>query len=347
MSTLATNPRSRPHSDTAKAGDWTTHGACVGRLKAFEASEAAAKRICAACPVTAECLAAALLEEGRKNQYYRAGVRGGLNAAERAALALPEPRKTPAVGELTGDVGQAEAMLRAGEHCIRDIANATGMSSSSVGRLRRSLGLPAPREPRTPLERFTARTTPGEDGHVLWVGGPAVDLGDRQAISGLRLAFRLGYGRDPEGMVKAHCGTPRCVAWRHLADRPMRRTTMKKPARPAPAPGPVEYLYGIEPGHWEGEDEWVSTRIVRFPITRKTPKRIYYVRRDQEVPEIGSVDRQRIEADGDVYRVSSGWWEADSRLYLAAPDLDEYLSAEKPQSDTDAVWLDAAADAAA
>ncbi|MGP3686505.1 WhiB family transcriptional regulator [Streptomyces sp. IBSNAI002] len=330
MSTLVTNRRSRPHADTATADNWGARGACVGRLQEFAAGEVKAKAICATCPVTAECLSAALLEEGRASRYYRDGVRGGLNEAERAALVPREQRPAPAVGELVGDVALAETMLRAGQHPIRVIAAATGMSGSSVGRLRRSLGLPlvADTDARTPLERLTARTEPGEEGHLLWIGGPSVCLAGGKEISGLRLAFRLGYGRDAEGLVKAHCGMPRCVAWRHLADRPMRRTTIKKPRRPAPAPGPAEYLYGIEPGHWEGENTWVPARVVRFPITRKTPKRIYYVRRDDpQTPEIGNVDRQRIEADGDVYRVSSGWWEADSRLYLAAPDLDQYLRA--------------------
>lgn len=167
-------------------------------------------------------------------------------------------------------------------------------------------------------------------------------------VSGLRLAFRLGYGRDPVGLVKARCGTARCVAWRHLADRPMRRSTIRTPRPPAAPPVPAGHLYGIEPGHWAGE-EWVAVRVVRFPITRKTPRRVFYVRRE-DPHEIGSVDRQRIEADGDVYRAASGWWEADSRLFLAPPDLDEYLRAEKPQplysTERDAPWLDAAAAAA-
>jgi hypothetical protein len=349
MSTLVSNTRSRPHADSAPAPGWQDRAACRNRLQEFEASEAAAKRICAACPVVAACLAAALLEEGRQSRHYREGVRGGLNPAERADLMPPAPRKpAPPVGRLVGDVDQAEALLRAGELCVREIAAATGMSCSSVGRLRRALGIPqvvdttAP----TPLERFTARTTPGEDGHLLWIGCPVVDLGGGQEVSGLRLAFRLGYGRDPEGMVKARCGTPGCVAWRHLADQRIRRATIKPPnPRPAPAPGPVEYLYGIEPGHWDGDNEWVAARVVRFPITRKTPKRIYYVRRDQEDgPVIGNVDRQRIETDGDAYRISTGPWEADARLYLAAPDLDEHLRADEAPSVTEcAAWLDAAA----
>ena len=46
------------------------------------------KAICATCPVRAECLAAALVEEA--DVYYPAGIRGGLSASERARLA-PEP----------------------------------------------------------------------------------------------------------------------------------------------------------------------------------------------------------------------------------------------------------------
>lgn len=327
MSTLVSNARSRPHADTAPAAGWETRAACRGKLAEFEASEDAARKICATCPVTGECLAAALQEEGTSSARYRECVRGGLNPAERAALAEPSPRTATVARVIVGDGEQAEALLRAGTLCIREIAAATGMSKSSVGKLRRSLGLalvPDP-ETKTPLERFTARTVPGEDGHLLWTGGPAVHVGDGREMSGLRLAFQLGYGRDPEGLVKAHCGTPRCVAWRHLADRPMRRSTVKAPC-PAPAvPERPEYLYGIEPGHWDGEDVWVPVRVVPFRITRKTERRIYYIRRDLDVPEIGAVDRQKIEADGDIYRVSSGWWEPDTRLYLTPPDLAEYL----------------------
>ena len=100
----------------------------------------------------------------------------------------------------------------------------------------------------------------------------------------------------------------------------------------------VEYLYAIEAEHHQGDDNrfYVPTRVITFRITRKTPKRIYYVRSerghrrpDGSVPhvDIGFVDRQRLEADGELFRKSAGWWERDARLYLEPPVLDAYAPA--------------------
>ncbi|MFD6874509.1 MULTISPECIES: WhiB family transcriptional regulator [unclassified Streptomyces] len=346
MSPLATNPASRPHASSPRAGSWADRAACINRLAEFESGDDAAKAICAGCPVTAECLSSALAEEGQLERSYREGVRGGLTAGERTELS--RPKKEAPVGVLVGDAVLAETMLRSGEHSVREVAAAAGMCSSSVDRLRHSLGLDGSRPSRSPLERFTARVVPGEDGHVLWTGGPSVGLGGRREISGLRLAFRLGYERDPEGMVKSVCGTPRCVAWQHLADRSLRAAHPRPPRRRARVPEPVgedEFLYGIHPGHWEAT-RWVRARVVAFRVVRKTPLRIFYVRRDDpDAPQIGSVDRRRIEADGDILRAGSRTWEPDHRLYLARPDLTTHLTEQqKPGGEqTDAAWLDAAA----
>ncbi|WP_051779348.1 WhiB family transcriptional regulator [Streptomyces sp. NRRL S-241] len=352
MSPLVTNHRSRPHADTTPDGTWAARGACVGRLAEFEASEAAAKRICATCPVTTQCLDEALAQEGRSSQYYRDGVRGGRNEAERAALSSPThqlPKPAPAK-EADGPAEHAAALLRAGELGTSAIAAATGMCITSVKRLRRALGLP-PAIPRPPtlLERFTARTTPGEDGHLLWVGKSGVSLGDGRVSNGVRLAFQLGYGRAPQGQVKSRCEVPGCVAWRHLSDRSMRGTPAKTPRRTVAIPQPAEYLYGIEPGHWEHES-WVPDRVVRFPIIRRTPRRIYYIRQgDEEAAAIGDADRHQLETHGDVYLASRGQWEPDSRLYLAPPAIEEkQLSGmpQPPEDGADAAWIDAAAAAA-
>lgn len=45
-----------------------------------------ARRICASCPVTTECLGAALREEGGLLARYRDGMRGGLTPQQRADL---------------------------------------------------------------------------------------------------------------------------------------------------------------------------------------------------------------------------------------------------------------------
>ncbi|MCG8971775.1 hypothetical protein [Streptomyces sp. CL12-4] len=88
------------------------------------------------------------------------------------------------------------------------------------------------------------------------------------------------------------------------------------------APAPVEYLYGIEAGHDEG-NEWVPTRVVRFRVTKKTPRRIYYLPREWGQPEQRFVDRIALERDGEVVRKSAGWWEPDLRVYLNEPVLEE------------------------
>jgi hypothetical protein len=89
----------------------------------------------------------------------------------------------------------------------------------------------------------------------------------------------------------------------------------------------TEYLYAIEAGHFDGDDSrfYVPQRVVSFPITKKTPKRIYYVASaDWELrPRIGFVDRQRIEADGEVYSRNRHWSAPDFHLYLNPPALDE------------------------
>lgn len=48
---------------------------------------AEARYICRACPVTAECLAAAMAEEAGKSISHRHGIRGGVTASERWEMA--------------------------------------------------------------------------------------------------------------------------------------------------------------------------------------------------------------------------------------------------------------------
>lgn len=85
----------------------------------------------------------------------------------------------------------------------------------------------------------------------------------------------------------------------------------------------AEYLYGIKAEHYDGNDDHVPTRVVSFRITKKTPKRIYYVRRERgSRTEIGYVDRQKIEADGEIYnKAAGGWWAPDLHLYLNPPEI--------------------------
>lgn len=330
MSLTATISRSRPHADTAPARHWADRARCKDHLREFESSDTTARAMCAACPVHLPCLTQALDEEGQDTSGYRDGIRGGLDPIERASLARGEQHVPD---DTTGNREEAERLLGNGELCDRLVAERSGLPLRAVTRLRLELGLPpvpdpqrGQREPRTLQQRFERRTQPGEDGHLLWTGNPGVQLADRKSVFGTVLAFQLGYGRAPQGIVRATCGTDRCVAWQHLTDHPMREAlaAAAEPPRVPQLPVPVEYLYGVQPMHWVGDQVRVDARVVRFRIVRKTRARIFYVRDERRgTPRIGSVNRVRLEADGNVYRgATTGWWESDKRLYLAPPTLD-------------------------
>ncbi|WP_328739906.1 WhiB family transcriptional regulator [Streptomyces erythrochromogenes] len=319
MPTLVTNRRSRPHADSAPDAHWQQRAACVGRLLEFESSEAIARAMCGVCPVKGRCLDEALLEEGAVSPAYRDGVRGGLNPTERAALTgYRQHRKAATGGHIAGDIDEAERLLQAGELSDQDIARRTGLGRDSVGKLRRSLHLLPAGGPQaaTPQEALERRTRAAEDGHLLWVGSSQAVIGGRK-VKGTRLAFELGYGRQPEGRVDRACGAAGCVAWPHLTDSVLRRAARALPA-------PVEYLYGIQSGHWdrEGDERWVPARVIRFPILKKTARRIYYAVGEGAETKLRSVDRAALEAEGEICRSRmTGWWEPDKFLYLEAPTV--------------------------
>lgn len=79
------------------ARTWEDHAACrqigvdafhpEGRGTALTAAEDKAKAVCQEqCPVREQCLAYAIQQEGNADRYNRAGIWGGLNPQERAAL---------------------------------------------------------------------------------------------------------------------------------------------------------------------------------------------------------------------------------------------------------------------
>ena len=83
----------------------------------------------------------------------------------------------------------------------------------------------------------------------------------------------------------------------------------------------TEFLYGIEAEHGSGPG-WTPTRVVQFRITKKTPRRIYYLPHEWR-DEQRFVDRAALERDGQVTRKSGGWWESDLTVYLKPPTLTE------------------------
>ncbi|MFH8813092.1 hypothetical protein ACH4GZ_38835 [Streptomyces hygroscopicus] len=91
----------------------------------------------------------------------------------------------------------------------------------------------------------------------------------------------------------------------------------------SPALEAIEYLYAIDTP--EGPS---SVRIIRFPIVKKTTKRIYYDVTGwatERTSGVRFVDRETIERDGEIVRrAAAGWWEKDLHLYLSEPDLPDY-----------------------
>lgn len=83
----------------------------------------------------------------------------------------------------------------------------------------------------------------------------------------------------------------------------------------------IDFLYGIEAEHGSGPD-WVPTHVVKFRVTKKTARRIYYLPREWR-DEQRFVDRLTLERDGQVTRKSGGWWESDLTVYLNPPALAE------------------------
>lgn len=62
-------------------------------------------------------------------------------------------------------------------------------------------------------------------------------------------------------------------------------------------PARTEYLYELWDANWD-DGPLGNYKILAHPITRKTARRIYFTRNGHRP---GFVDRQRIEADGEVF----------------------------------------------
>jgi transcription factor WhiB len=216
--------------------NWRDHAACIGKGNIFlprdehHAPTTEPKKICAACPVRLPCLEAAMKEEGTADQFRRAGVRGGLTPAERAALG--RRTATGAVERLTAAEqareeaqaknGQAIDMIRKGGATDSQVAAAVGLSSHTIGKIRRELGIPVQPVPKTIEETYAERTETVDGGHVRWTSVSQQATLNGRTYTPARLAFLLGHGREPEGWVYVSCDRPGCVEPEHLTDRPMR-----------------------------------------------------------------------------------------------------------------------------
>jgi hypothetical protein len=87
------------------------------------------------------------------------------------------------------------------------------------------------------------------------------------------------------------------------------------------APEKVEFLYGVRSGHYDGNDDWQPPSIVAFRVVRKTARRVYYDANafNGRDPRVRYVDRQALEAGGEVTRKSGQWFEPDLTVYVEPP----------------------------
>ncbi|WP_405699141.1 hypothetical protein OG209_05445 [Streptomyces sp. NBC_01383] len=116
-------------------------------------------------------------------------------------------------------------LLRAG-HSDKAIARQLHTHRRKVREARLHIGLaphrPGP-APSTPEDVFWRRTQPTDDGHLLWPGPGRQLRGGDNKVSVYRVAFRIGTGREPEGIVTNGCGRAGCVHPSHVEDQPMRQ----------------------------------------------------------------------------------------------------------------------------
>jgi hypothetical protein len=79
-----------------------------------------------------------------------------------------------------------------------------------------------------------------------------------------------------------------------------------------PEPAVAEYLYELWDANWD-DGPLGNYKILAHSITKKTSKRIYFTYLNGRS---GFVDRQKIEADGEIYHGYSR-----RRLHLAPPEI--------------------------
>src|SRR5688500_18326251 len=86
----------------------------------------------------------------------------------------------------------------------------------------------------------------------------------------------------------------------------------------------AEYVYGIDSSVSDDDRFYQDPHVVQFRITKKTPKRIYYIPENWGRPVQRFVDRVALERAGQVRRRSAGWWEPDATVYLKPPELQQH-----------------------
>jgi hypothetical protein len=108
-----------------------------------------------------------------------------------------------------------------------------------------------------------------------------------------------------------------CYSRAGYASRELKRLNAAKraakPASDADDARIVEYLYGTY--HHVSDDNRFPDRygIAEFPITKKTAKRVYYLRNDDGAT--GFVDRQVLEREGEIKNRGRAYYDDDWHLY--------------------------------
>ncbi|MFB6809452.1 WhiB family transcriptional regulator [Streptomyces sp. NPDC056387] len=163
--------------------DWNSSFFPAGTTEPFRAVTEETKEFCRLCPVRLACATWALT----RNMEF--GIWGGLDEFERTSIR---------------------------RHHRAEL--------SDPDRLRDYLKSRAKPTARDALvSAYLNRTEQEEDGHVRWLSKKTSISVTGRVLTPAQLAYEIGYGRQPEGIVKIRCDRLGCVAAEHLADAVIRR----------------------------------------------------------------------------------------------------------------------------
>lgn len=128
---------------------------------------------------------------------------------------------------------RAADMIREGARS-RQVYDELHISFNVIARLRRELGIPAPRsdvnaERRLTIDQALARhSRPLDEGHLAWAGSWAGRmpelLASGQRLNARRITFEKHHGRPPVGYTVTSCRRSGCIAGAHLTDAVIRGT---------------------------------------------------------------------------------------------------------------------------
>ena len=174
--------------------------------------------------------------------------------------------------------------------------------------------------------------------HEFWKGPEETLYGwtntEDEALAAARIAVeRLAAGRDAVACLTQSTAT------HQLKEVNKAKRTARLTARPSSAKDSksAEYLYG---SWYDNED--CEHYFYRFRITRKTAKRIFYLRQEERIDasgepvvneypnirstsdrdnQVGFVDRQELETKGEVYNHGRHWCYSDFHLHASLRGL--------------------------